>query len=289
MTKLKLSLANNTKHRRIHLTQGKSNILLKFILNPITLITFLILIGFFSCDNLLSKLGLPNIKGWLFGRPPVIDTTAATLLSIKKMSELYVYNFYCEGVIDLKVHKNTPETLPAALFDENSLKRIPEEDRNFFKECYAPKENDPQLFQLKNQLTEQEKDRVYHIFHRYFTMSGGDKRLIIIYSGNVITGFDLAKIKKENIKISEKNIEIILPKPSIKDIIIPPSGYTIYLNEGDLGYQKIQVYKLRAKNDLLKKVHEYGIMQQSELRTIEFFNQFFKAMGYKRIKIFFQN
>lgn len=109
--------------------------------------------------------------------------------------------------------------------------------------------------------------------------------IVIIAKGNVRAGFDLSKLTETDYKINGDTISFKLPEPQIFDVIVNPSNYDIFVEDGKwshdeiakvLGKAQAQIKDDALKNDILGLAKKSGISKLTEL---------YKSFGFSAVNI----
>lgn len=109
--------------------------------------------------------------------------------------------------------------------------------------------------------------------------------VVIIARGNVRAGFNLSKLTEADYKIKGDTISFKMPKPEIFDVIVNPSNYEIFVEDGKWSHDEITkvVSKAQAlikedalKNDILGLATKSGVNKLTEL---------YKSFGFNVVNI----
>lgn len=109
--------------------------------------------------------------------------------------------------------------------------------------------------------------------------------VVIIARGNVRAGFNLSKLTEADYKIKGDTISFKMPKPEIFDVIVNPSNYEIFEEDGKWSHDEITkvVSKAQAlikedalKNDILGLATKSGVNKLTEL---------YKSFGFNVVNI----
>ncbi len=109
--------------------------------------------------------------------------------------------------------------------------------------------------------------------------------LVIIAKGNVRAGFNLSKLTEADYKINGDTISFKLPKPEIFDVIVNPSNYEVFVEDGKWSHDEVakvvskaqaQIKEDAMKNDILGLATKSGISKLTEL---------YKSFGFSVVNI----
>ena len=116
-----------------------------------------------------------------------------------------------------------------------------------------------------------------------------NQRCIIIAKGEVIAGFDLNRLNTLSLNKKEKSIALALDRPKILDVIVNPSDYEIFIQDGDFTFDEISQMKELAKKMITANALRKKILERSALQGRRIIEKFFRLLGYERIDIAIQN
>lgn len=126
---------------------------------------------------------------------------------------------------------------------------------------------------------------VVGLFQKDKSKAVAKDELIIVANGKVRAGFNLSKLTDEDVVINDSVLTVNLPKAEIFDVIVNPSDFDIYIEEGKWSHEQVVVVENKAKakieadakkEDILKKATESGVKKLTEL---------FRSFGYKDVVV----
>ena len=110
-------------------------------------------------------------------------------------------------------------------------------------------------------------------------------QLVIVANGTVRAGFRLDQLDEDKITITGDTLSLILPKAEIFDVIVNPSDFDIYIEDGTWDHEKVvEVENLaidQVKNDAIKE----GILEKATETGIKRLTEMFKAFGFSEVMI----
>ena len=110
-------------------------------------------------------------------------------------------------------------------------------------------------------------------------------QLVIVANGTVRAGFRLDQLDEDKITITGDTLSLILPKAEIFDVIVNPSDFDIYIEDGTWDHEKVVEVENRAidqvKNDAIKE----GILEKATETGIKRLTEMFKAFGFSEVMI----
>jgi hypothetical protein len=114
--------------------------------------------------------------------------------------------------------------------------------------------------------------------------------IIIIAKGTCYAGTDLSKLSKNDIQIADSVTCLVnLPKAEIIDIVMNPSDFDIYIEDGDWEANEVLKVKEKAKNKLKELAEKTDVLQKANARSVQMFTDFAKSMGYKNVTVKIKN
>ena len=117
------------------------------------------------------------------------------------------------------------------------------------------------------------------------TEVSANNELVIVANGTVRAGFRLDQLDENNISITSDTLSMVLPKAEIFDVIVNPSDFDIYIEDGTWDHEKVVEVENRAigqiKNDALKE----GILEKATETGIKRLTEMFKAFGFSEVMI----
>lgn len=111
------------------------------------------------------------------------------------------------------------------------------------------------------------------------------KEIVIIAKGKVRAGFDLSKVTEDKINIKNDTIGITLPEPEIFDVIINPSDYEMYIEEGKWSHEEVTALQTNYRAQLLAKAQERGILNKAKEAAKKRLESLFMTFGFTAVEL----
>ena len=111
------------------------------------------------------------------------------------------------------------------------------------------------------------------------------KEIVIIAKGKVRAGFDLSKVTEDKINIKNDTIGITLPEPEIFDVIINPSDYEMYIEEGKWSHEEVTALQTNYRAQLLAKAQERGILNKAKEAAKKRLESLFMTFGFTVVEL----
>ena len=112
-----------------------------------------------------------------------------------------------------------------------------------------------------------------------------NKRLIFIAKGEVISGFDLSELSEKSIIRRDKSIVVKLPPARILDVVINPSGFDTFIEEGEITFEESKKFHEDARRIFDRNAREKGILKNSSEQGRQMLEKFFRLLGFESVDI----
>lgn len=109
--------------------------------------------------------------------------------------------------------------------------------------------------------------------------------IVIIANGKVKAGFNLAELDSNDLVVNEDSISITLPKAVVFDVILNPTDYEIYVENGTWSHEKVVKLTEKAKDRILQDALNFGILEKAEKTGMLKLGNLFKSMGFNYVYI----
>ncbi len=109
--------------------------------------------------------------------------------------------------------------------------------------------------------------------------------LVVVARGTILAGYDFSLLEPHHMIIEDKSITLVLPPPQILDVIINPSDYDIFIEEGTWSLEEAVGLKQKAAGIMQQRAIDRGILQHSEQSAIMVLQNFLLGLGFEQVKI----
>ncbi len=116
-------------------------------------------------------------------------------------------------------------------------------------------------------------------------LPSADKQIVLVARGKVLAGTDLNLLADSSMKISGDTVWLQLPRTKILDAIINPSGYEIFVENGNWSPQAVTAVKLKAREKMIDHAFEQNIIDKASMKTKAVMEDFLHAAGFKIIML----
>lgn len=120
---------------------------------------------------------------------------------------------------------------------------------------------------------------------KYVASLLGKKNLVedeicIIANGKVRAGYDFEKLADDAITVSGDTLEVKLPEVEIFDIVVNPSNFDIYVNDGNWTHEQVTKIQGKAKAKIEEDAQKAGIIEKAKTSGEEQLVNLFKTFGF---------
>ncbi len=115
----------------------------------------------------------------------------------------------------------------------------------------------------------------------------GERRLVIVGKTTTHVGINMQGFSAASIQVIEDSIHLRLPRASVLDVILNPSGVDVFIEEGEWKPEAVAALKNKLRSSAARKVSEKGLLQKAEAKAQSVFTTFFNAAGFTKVAIEF--
>lgn len=109
--------------------------------------------------------------------------------------------------------------------------------------------------------------------------------LVIVANGKVRAGFHLDNLDENHITIIGDTLSVILPKAEIFDVIVNPSDFDIYIENGTWDHETVTAVENKAIDQIKADALKDGIMDKATESGVNKLTEMFKAFGFAEVNI----
>lgn len=114
-------------------------------------------------------------------------------------------------------------------------------------------------------------------------------KLVIIGRGKVLAGTDLKSIHPEDIYATKDSVHLFLPKATILQTIINPSGFETFEEKGTWTEAEITGLKISIRNEINRRAIQQNILVQANERSKNILETFLRNTGFSKVVIEWKN
>ena len=109
--------------------------------------------------------------------------------------------------------------------------------------------------------------------------------LVVIAKGRIRAGFNLRHLEETDIQMKADTLYLTLPKAEIFDVIVNPSEFENFVEEGKWSHDEFVALQSKAKDLIKQNAIDYGILETAEKHGKEKLTALFKGFGFSEVKI----
>lgn len=109
--------------------------------------------------------------------------------------------------------------------------------------------------------------------------------IVIIANGKVRAGFNLKKLTENDVLVSGDTLTVNLPEAEIFDVIVNPSDFDIYIEDGKWDEQTVTALKNKAITQIKEDAIKDGILEKANKSGVKKLSEMFKAFGFPVVNI----
>jgi hypothetical protein len=113
-------------------------------------------------------------------------------------------------------------------------------------------------------------------------------KIVLIGKGTVTAGVDLKKINDNDVRIMKDSVMIRLPQPEIQSVIMNPSDFETFAEEGKWSPEEITQIKIRMRDKIGQRALQNQILAKAGQRSIMIIDNFVRTIGFKKTNITIQ-
>lgn len=109
--------------------------------------------------------------------------------------------------------------------------------------------------------------------------------IVMVGKGRVRAGFDLAKIRENDLQVHGDTLDLVLPHAEMFDIILNPSDFVVEYETGVWNNENTKQAKLDARDQLVKNAIASGLIQKAEAAGLERLKSMFITFGFSQVNL----
>lgn len=109
--------------------------------------------------------------------------------------------------------------------------------------------------------------------------------LVIVASGKVRAGFHLNNLDDSNVIVSGDTLTVNLPKAEIFDVIVNPSDFDIYIEDGTWSHEQVTKLEEKAVGQIKADAEKDGILDKATQSGVKKLTDMFKTFGFSEVNV----
>lgn len=110
-----------------------------------------------------------------------------------------------------------------------------------------------------------------------------EDEICIIANGKVRAGYDFEKLADDAIKVLGDTLELKLPEVEIFEIVVNPSNFDIYVNDGNWSHEQVTELQNKAKEKIEEDAKKAGVLEKAKTSGKEQLVNLFKTFGFQTV------
>ena len=107
--------------------------------------------------------------------------------------------------------------------------------------------------------------------------------LVVIAKGSVRAGFNLKGITESDIKVKSDTLYFSLPKAEIFDVIVNPSDFETFVEDGQWSHDEFVTLQSQAKGRIKQNAIDHKILENAENHGKKKLTALFKGFGFNEV------
>lgn len=112
-----------------------------------------------------------------------------------------------------------------------------------------------------------------------------EDHIVIVASGNVRAGFNLSKLTEKDVVVEDSVLTVTLPKAEVLEIIVNPSDYDVYIEDGKWSHEQVTKVEDQAMTQIRKDAIDDGLLQHAEELGVSKLTELFKTFGFSSVVV----
>ena len=113
----------------------------------------------------------------------------------------------------------------------------------------------------------------------------GEDEIVIVAKGKVRAGFKLDQLDSAGVQVSGDTLWVDLPRAEIFDVIVNPSNFDIYIEDGKWDHHYVTKLKSKAIKQIKTDAIKEGIVSTATESGVKKLSEMFKMFGFSVVTI----
>ncbi|HPZ88330.1 MAG TPA: DUF4230 domain-containing protein [Flavihumibacter sp.] len=109
--------------------------------------------------------------------------------------------------------------------------------------------------------------------------------LVLVVKGELQLGTDLKGLTEKQVFVSGDSISIRLPPATVLLAQINPSQTETFIEEGDWTPEQVTQLKIKARDQLIERARQKGLLQKANERSLKIMEDFLKTLGFTKTSV----
>lgn len=110
-----------------------------------------------------------------------------------------------------------------------------------------------------------------------------EDEICIISRGKARAGIDLSKLDDDALMLSGDTVWVRMPEPEIFEVILNPSDYEIFVEEGKWSHEEVVAIERRARDVIRRDALAAGLPAKARESALQQLDRLLRAFGFKEV------
>ena len=112
-----------------------------------------------------------------------------------------------------------------------------------------------------------------------------DDEICIISRGKARAGVDLSKLSEESFSMRGDTVTVRLPEPELFEVILNPSDYEIFVEDGKWSHEEVVALESRAKETIRRDALAAGLLDKASESAGRQLDRMLRSFGYREVVV----
>ncbi len=112
-----------------------------------------------------------------------------------------------------------------------------------------------------------------------------DDEICIISRGKARAGVDLSKLSEESFSMRGDTVTVRLPEPELFEVILNPSDYEIFVEDGRWSHEEVVALESRAKETVRRDALAAGLLEKAGESAGAQLDRLLRSLGYREVVV----
>ena len=112
-----------------------------------------------------------------------------------------------------------------------------------------------------------------------------DDELCIISRGKARAGVDLSKLSEDSFSMRGDTVTVRLPEPELFEVILNPSDYEIFVEDGRWSHEEVVALESRAKEAIRRDALAAGLLDKASESAGTQLYRLLRSLGYEEVVV----
>lgn len=110
-----------------------------------------------------------------------------------------------------------------------------------------------------------------------------DEEICIISHGKAQAGIDLSKLPDDALTLRGDTVMVVLPAPELFEVILNPSDYEIFVEEGHWSHEEVVSLERQARETIRRNALAAGLLEKASVSAGRQLDRLLRSFGYREV------